>query len=155
MSMAHQAPAGSPQAAPGSPRRMADPWRLGLSAAALLVVLLLPIPAGLPIAGHRMLAVLAFAVVAWMTDAIDYAVSGIVIAALMAVLLGFSPGPSGADTVLGTAAGLTLAFSGFSSTALVLVAAALFLAAAMTVTGLERRIALTILARVGGETRWP
>jgi sodium-dependent dicarboxylate transporter 2/3/5 len=153
MSMGHQAPAGSPQATPGSPRRMADPWRLGLSAAALLAVLLLPIPAGLPIAGHRMLAVLAFAVVAWMTDAIDYAVSGIVIAALMAVLLGFSPGPTGADTVLGTAAGLTLAFSGFSSTALVLVAAALFLAAAMTVTGLERRIALTILARVGGETR--
>ncbi len=152
MSIANQAPAGSPHAMP-APRRLADHGRLGLAVAALVVVLLLPIPAGLPIAGHRMLAILAFAVVAWMTEAIDYAVSGIVIAALMAFLLGLSPAPSSPDTAMGTAAGLTLAFSGFSSAALVLTAAALFLAAAMTVTGLDRRIALTILARVGGETR--
>lgn len=128
-------------------------WRLGFAIAALVAVLLLPVPAGLPIAGHRMLAILAFAVVAWMTEALDYAVSGIAIAALMAFLLGLSPSPSGPDTPMGTAAGLTLAFSGFTTPALVLVAAALFLAAAMTVTGLERRIALTILSRVGVQTR--
>src|SRR5262249_44881879 len=127
--------------------------RLGLAVAALVVVLLLPIPAGLPIAGHRMLAILAFAVVAWMTEALDYAGSGIVIAALMAFLPRFPPSLTSPDTLMGTTAGLTLAFSGFSSTALVLVAAALFLAAAMTVTGLERRIALTILARFGVDTR--
>jgi sodium-dependent dicarboxylate transporter 2/3/5 len=45
-----------------------------------------------------------------------------------------------------------LAFSGFSSSGLVLVAAALFLAAAMTLTGLDKRIALNILARVGTKT---
>lgn len=53
--------------------------------------------------------------------------------------------------MLGTSAGLGLAFSGFANTALVLVAAALFLAVAMTVTGLDKRIALVILSRVGTE----
>src|SRR5690242_1663672 len=122
MSIANQAPSSSPQATSVQPARFAAHARLGLAAAALVVVLLLPVPAGLPIAGHRMLAILAFAVVAWMTEAIDYAVSGIVIAALMAFLLGFSPNPTSPETVMGTTAGLTLAFSGFSSTALVLVA---------------------------------
>jgi solute carrier family 13 (sodium-dependent dicarboxylate transporter), member 2/3/5 len=154
MSIANQAPAGSlPQATPTQPRRIANHGGLALAVAALLAVLLLPIPAGLPVAGHRMLAILAFAVVAWMTEAIDYAVSGIVIAALMAFLLGFSPGPTSPDALMGTAAGLGLAFSGFSNPALVLVASALFLAAAMSVTGLDRRIALTILSRVGADTR--
>ena len=54
---------------------------------------------------------------------------------------------------MGTSAALGLAFSGFANTALVLVAAALFLAAAMTATGLDKRIALIILSRVGTETR--
>jgi anion transporter len=54
---------------------------------------------------------------------------------------------------MGTSAGLTLAFSGFANTALVLVASALFLAAAMTATGLDKRIALNILSRVGTGTR--
>ena len=38
-----------------------------------------------------MLAILAFAVIVWMTEAIDYAVSAVVIAALMAFLLGLAP----------------------------------------------------------------
>ena len=66
-------------------------WGLLAAIAALVVVLLLPTPAGLPVAGHRMLAILAFAVIVWMTEAIDYAVSAIVIAALMAFLLGLAP----------------------------------------------------------------
>jgi anion transporter len=154
MPIANQALAGGPaQPAPVRPRRIASHWGLVLAFTALLAVLLLPLPAGLPIAGHRMLAILVFAVVVWMTEAIDYAVSGIVIAALMAFLLGFSPSPTNPSVVMGTAAGLTLAFGGFANPALVLAAAALFLAAAMAVTGLDRRIALTILARVGVEAR--
>jgi solute carrier family 13 (sodium-dependent dicarboxylate transporter), member 2/3/5 len=128
-------------------------WRLGVAATALLATLLLPTPEGLPIAGHRMLAILVFAVIIWMTEALDYAVSAIVIAVLMAFLLGFSPSLSNPNVLMGTSAGLTLAFNGFSNTALVLVASALFLAAAMTATGLDRRIALGILSRVGTETR--
>ncbi len=128
-------------------------WGLFAAIAALVVVLLLPTPAGLPVAGHRMLAILAFAVIIWMTEAIDYAVSAIVIAALMALLLGLAPNVANPKVLMGTSAALGLAFSGFANAALVLVAAALFLAAAMTATGLDKRIALTILSRVGTETR--
>ena len=114
---------------------------------------MLPTPEGLPVAGQRMLAVLAFAVVVWMTEALDYPVSALVIAALIAFLLGFSPNVANPTALYGTSAGLTFAFSGFANTALVLVAAALFLSVAMTSTGLDRRIALSILSRVGTETR--
>jgi len=136
-----------------TPGWVASNWGLILAVAALVAVLLIPTPAGLPVAGHRMLAILAFAVIVWMTEAMDYAVSAIVIAALMAFLLGFSPNPANPKALMGTGAALTLAFSGFANTALVLVASALFLAAAMTTTGLDRRIALTILTRTGTETR--
>ena len=54
--------------------------------------------------------------------------------------------------MLGTVQGLTMAVAGFGNTALILVAAALFLAAAMTITGLDRRIALRILSLVGTRT---
>ena len=139
--------------APARPGWLRSNWGVLLAIAALVAVLLLPTPAGLSVAGQRMLAVLAFAVIVWMTEALDYAVSAIVIAALMAFLLGLAPNPANPKVLLGTSAGLGLAFSGFANTALVLVAAALFLAAAMTVTGLDKRIALTILSRVGTETR--
>jgi len=132
---------------------LASNWGLLAAIAAMIVILLLPTPAGLPVAGHRMLAILAFAVVVWMTEAIDYAVSAIVIAALMAFLLGLAPSVANPKILLGTSGALTLAFSGFANTALVLVAAALFLAAAMTVTGLDKRIALSILSRTGTGTR--
>lgn len=46
-----------------------------------------------------------------------------------------------------------MALSGFSNPALALVVGALFIAAAMTHTGLDRRIALVTLAKVGGSTR--
>ena len=130
----------------------ASNWGLLAAAAALVVILLLPTPAGLPVAGHRMLAILAFAVIIWMTEAIDYAVSAIVIAVLMAFLLGLAPNVANPKVLLGTGGALTLAFSGFANTALVLVASALFLAAAMSVTGLDKRIALSILSRVGTKT---
>jgi anion transporter len=120
--------------------------------AALVAILLLPTPAGLPIAGHHMLGIFAFAVIVWVTEALDYAVSAVVIAALMALLLGISPSVTNPKILIGTGAALTTAMSGFGNTALTLVAAALFLAAAMTITGLDRRIALVILSRVGART---
>ena len=60
----------------------AENWGLLAAIAALVLILLLPTPEGLPVAGHHMLAILAFAVIVWMTEAIDYAVSAIVIAVL-------------------------------------------------------------------------
>src|ERR1700752_5208443 len=106
-------------------------WGLVLGALVLLAILFLPTPAGLSIAGQRMLAVFGFAVIVWMTDALDYAVSAVVIAALMAFFLGISPSVTDPEVLIGTVQGLTTAMSGFGNTALTLVAAALFLAAAM------------------------
>lgn len=126
---------------------------LAVGVLALAIILWLPTPAGLPVAGKVMLAILAFAVAVWMTEALDYAVSAVVIAALMAFLLGMSPSVTAPNTLIGTSAALGLAFSGFANTALALVAAALFLAAGMTATGLDKRIALLILSRVGTGTR--
>jgi anion transporter len=127
-------------------------WGLLLALSVFLVILALPQLAGLPTAGQRMLAVLGFAVVVWVTEALDYAISAIVISALMALLLGLSPDPAKPQALIGTVQGLTTAMSGFANTALTLVAAALFLAAAMTVTGLDRRIALVVLSGVGTRT---
>ena len=78
------------QVAPKQKTWLASNWGLLAAIAALIIILLLPTPADLPIAGHRMLAILAFAVILWMTEAVDYAVSAVLIAALMAFLLGFA-----------------------------------------------------------------
>jgi solute carrier family 13 (sodium-dependent dicarboxylate transporter), member 2/3/5 len=153
MAVAQEGTAGSVERPPLKGSWLLENWGLLLGVAALLVIILLPTPAGLPVAGQMMLAILAFAVIVWMTEAIDYAVSAIVIAALITFLLGLSPDAANPKALMGTSRALGLAFSGFSNTALALVAAALFLAAAMQVTGLDRRIALVILSRVGTETR--
>jgi len=142
----------SPAAQAGMSSWSAKNWGLIGAVVVLLAILALPTPAALPLAGQRMLAVFGFAVVVWVTEAIDYAVSAVVIAALMALLLGISPNVANQSALYGTVQGLTIAMSGFGNTALTLVAAALFLAAAMTITGLDRRIALVVLRRVGART---
>lgn len=119
---------------------------------ALAVILALPTPEGLPTAGHRMLAILAFSIVVWMTDSISYPVSAAVIMSLMAFLLGTAPNVAAPEKLIGTAPALTIALGGFSNTALALVAGALFLAAAMTKTGLDKRIALVVLSKIGAKT---
>ena len=129
--------------------------RVGLFAAlaALLAIVLMPTPQGLPLAGQVMLGILAFAVLVWMTEALDYAVSAVVIGALMIFLLAYvtdATKPAGVD--MGTGAALGLALSGFSNSAVALVAAACFIAAAMTATGLDRRIALVVLSKVDART---
>lgn len=137
-------------AAPGAAE--VKPWGLLAALAALIVVCTLPTPQGLPPAGQYMLGMLLFSVILWMTEAVDYAISAILIAALMAFLLGLAPNVARPDQALGTSAALGLAISGFANTALALVAAATFLSAAMTVTGLDKRIALFVLSKVGAKT---
>ena len=127
-------------------------WSLLFAFVVLAAIMLMPPAAGLPVAGQRMLAVFGFALVVWVTEAVDYAISAAVIAALMAFFLGTAPNVAKPETLIGTSAGLTTAMSGFGNTALTLVAAALFLSAAMTITGLDRRMALFILSKVGTKT---
>jgi len=130
----------------------ASNWGLVAAVSVMIIIMLFPAPEGLPLAGHRMLAIFGFAVIVWVTEALDYAISAVVIAALMAFFLGISPNVANPKVLIGSVQGLTTAMSGFGNTALTLVAAALFLAAAMTITGLDRRIALVILSRVGTRT---
>jgi solute carrier family 13 (sodium-dependent dicarboxylate transporter), member 2/3/5 len=127
-------------------------WGVLAAFAALAVVCVLPTPQGLPVAGQYMIGMLLFSVILWMTEAVDYAISAVLITALMAFLLGLAPSVAKPDQVLGTSAALGLALAGFSNTALALVAAATFLSAAMTVTGLDKRIALFVLSKVGAKT---
>ena len=143
-----------PAAQPGaSSRDLVKRVGLFLALAVLLAVLWMPAPRGLPPAGQVMLAVLGFAVIVWMTEALDYAVSAVVIGALMIFLLAFAPDaakPAGA--AMGTGPALSMALAGFANSAVALVAAACFIAAAMTATGLDRRIALVVLSRVDART---
>ena len=153
---AAQIPSQEPPPMQAHPFLQGDKIKLiGLIAAliALVTIGFLPPVTGLPPAGQVMLAILAFAVIVWMTEALDYAVSAVVIGALMVFLLAFSPDsakPLAPD--MGTGAALAMALSGFSNSAVALVAAACFIAAAMTATGLDRRIALTVLSKVDAKT---
>ena len=143
-----------PASPPGaSSRDLVKRVGLFVALAVLLAVLWMPAPRGLPPAGQVMLAVLGFAVIVWMTEALDYAVSAVVIGALMIFLLAFAPDaakPAGA--AMGTGPALSMALAGFANSAVALVAAACFIAAAMTATGLDRRIALVVLSRVDART---
>lgn len=110
-----------------------------LALAVLAVIVMLPNPEGLSVAGQRMIGIMVFSVIVWATTAISYPVSAGVIMTLMALLIGFSPNPE-TGKLFGTAAGLGIGLKGFASTAFCLVAAAMFLAVAMTKTGLDKRI---------------
>jgi hypothetical protein len=99
MSIVDTIPVSVPQSI--RPSWLRSNWGLLFAVVALIAALLMPTPDGLSIAGHRMLAVLLFAVIVWMTEALDYAVSAVVIAALMAFLLGLSPNPANPKVLLG------------------------------------------------------
>ncbi len=133
-------------------RESVNVYGLLAALAGLIVVMLLPKPAALPVAGQIMLGLLLFSVILWVTEAVDYAISAALITALMAFMLGMAPNATKPEAVLGTGPALTLALGGFANTALALVAAACFLSAAMTITGLDKRIALFILSKVGART---
>ena len=82
----------APETVPAQPAaRIKFPVGLVVAALAMLGVLLLPLPTDLPVAGHRMLAILVFAVVVWITEAVSYEASAIMITSLMAFLLGTAP----------------------------------------------------------------
>ena len=140
----------APAAAPSTPVGSGFFKHFGLiiGLAALALVCFAPVQPGLSEAGQRMIGIMLFAVIVWTSNAVSYPVSAGVIMALMAVLIGFAPKP-GSETLFGTSAALKMALAGFSSPAFCLVGAALFLSAAMTKTGLDKRIALVILSRIG------
>ena len=123
----------------------------------LAIVMFLPTPENLPFMAKSALAILIFAVILWVTEAVAYPVSATMIVALIILLFGFSPvqnlseslgNPQSNgvllkdDALFGTGNALKLAFSGFATSALALVAAALCLATAMQITQLHKRLCL-------------
>ena len=138
--------------APSTDVPFAKKYGLIIGLIVMMGIMMLPAQAGLPVAGQRMLAILVFSVIVWMTDTISYPVSAGAIMALMAFSLGTSPDPATPAKLIGTSRGLTMALGGFANTALALVAGALFIAAAMMKTGLDKRIALLVLSKIGAKT---
>jgi anion transporter len=69
--------------------------------------------------------------------------------ALMTFLLGTAPDPARPDHLLGTQAALSAALAGFTNSAVALIAASLVIAAAMAITGLDRRVAFGVVSLIG------
>ncbi|MFJ7952552.1 DASS family sodium-coupled anion symporter [Lysinibacillus sp. NPDC096418] len=135
------------------PKRNLKPLWIGLAFTALIIITFLPNDGDLPVVGQRALAILAFAIILWVTEAVSYPVSSAMIIAISAVSLGLAPSMEDPSVELGTKAALKMALGGFSNSAVALVAAALFLAAAMQVTNLHKRLALWVLSMVGTKTK--
>lgn len=154
--MVRQAEAGTGHRSPDSflSHLSLRPIWLGLAVAALVAVLVLPglQEAGLSVAGQRALALLVFAVILWVTEAVSYPVSSVMLLGLMALLIGLAPDPENPGKLLGTSGGLSYALDGFGASAVALVAGALVLASAMQATGLHKRVALLVLKFAGEKT---
>ncbi len=123
-----------------------------LAFVAFFVIIFLPNPETLPVAGQRALAILALAVILWMTEAVSFPVSAAIIVALITVSIGLAPRVDDPSVPYTTKGALSLALGGFSNSAVGLVAGASFIAIAMEITGLHKRIALYIMSKVGTKT---
>ena len=140
----------APGAAPaGMPKSSVKFWGLLIGLLALAAIVTMPQPTGLSVAGQHMLGIFAFAVIVWMTEAVDYAASSIMLMALIGFLLGIAPDPAHPDRLLGTSAGLSAALDGFTNPAVALIAASLVIAAAMAITGLDKRVAFKVISLLG------
>ncbi|WP_201451766.1 SLC13 family permease [Rhodovarius lipocyclicus] len=130
---------------PDSNRKLA--WLL-ISLALYVGVLLLPTPAGLTASGQVALGLLVLVIVLWISECVSPANSAIVLVGMAVLGLMGKPLRAGGPPMTSTAA-LNSMLTGFSSTAVLLVAAALFLAVALKLTGLDRRVALLVMSKVG------
>ena len=103
----------------------------GLVIGPLLCVTVLALPSALPVAAHRLSAVMALMIVLWMTEALPLAVTAIA-GPMLAVLLGVA------------SAGVV--FAPFADPIIFLFIGSFILAEAMFVHGVDRRIAYTALS---------
>ena len=107
-------------------RRTAGLW---FSPAVLVVLLALPLP--LPVAGHRMAAIMGLVIVLWMTEALPMAVTAM-LGPMLAVIFGVADARS--------------ALAPFADPIIFLFIGSFILAEAMFVHGVDRRIAFTALS---------
>lgn len=142
-------PAAAANASAGTQRSSIRIWSLLVAVAALVGIVAMPQPQGLSVAGQHMLGIFVFAIVIWMTEAVEYAASSIMLMALIAFLLGTAPDPAHPERMLGTSAALAAALDGFTNPAVALIAASLVIAAAMAITGLDKRVAFKVISLIG------
>lgn len=111
--------------------------RIGFVAAWLLfafVLFVMPLPAGMTQESKKVLAVLLWAVIIWVTEAMPVGASGLAIPGLL-VISGAQPN-------------LPKALSGFSEGVTILALVAFIFSAFMQLAGLDQRIALTIVHKI-------
>ncbi len=140
----------------GSPPAVGKRRRLVGTILAFIVLIIfhsIPFPATLTPVGHALLTVMLFMLVIWVSEAVPYATSSFFLIASLTLLVAFSPQAADSGKLVGTKVALGMALSGFSSEAWVLVVCALFLAAAIEVTGLGQRMGLFILSHVGAKPK--
>lgn len=119
-----------------------------LALALYVLVLWLPMPASLHPAGQVALALLVLVITLWISECVSPANSAVLLIGMAVLgLIGKSLTP--AAKPMGSTEALATMLGGFSSTAVLLVTAALFLAVALKHTGLDKRVALLVMSRVG------
>jgi anion transporter len=96
-----------------------------------LILYVMPAPAGLKPAGQATLAVMVWACLMWITEAMPVGISGLLIPMLLVLTNAIKPFPAAA--------------SGFTTPVVFLCLAAFLFAAVMQAAGLDRRIALAML----------
>jgi len=132
-------------AEPESNRKLAY---LILAIALYIGVLMLPTPEGLSASGQVALGLLVLVIVLWISECVSPATSAIILTG--AAVLGLMGKPLRAGgPPLSSAGALNAMLTGYSSSAVLLVASALFLAVALKLTGLDRRVALLVMSKVG------
>ncbi len=120
--------------------------------ASLFVIAFMPAREGLSTAGQRVLAILIFAIIMWISEAVPYVYTAISSLVFLTLFLGFAPAKGLAGPLLGTRKALQLAVAGFVTNGTILVTAALLMTAAIGITGLEKRIAFRVLKIFGART---
>ncbi len=114
--------------------------KVGAAVALFLLILLLPGPDGLTVAGQRALAVMALAVALWATDALPVAVTGLVGVVLL-VILGAVPDLGGG-------------LYGFAHPVSYFLIGILTIGLAVHHSGLAARLAAGLIRGVQGRPRW-
>jgi solute carrier family 13 (sodium-dependent dicarboxylate transporter), member 2/3/5 len=120
---------------------------VGLFAGPAVLALMLLIPFDLDGNQHRLLAILAFVVVWWVTEAIPIPMTALVGVVLCALLEATPPPPEGDSSV-------DVVFALFTDDTVMLFIGSFIIAQAMVVHGLHRRLAFRVLSHswVGGNT---
>jgi sodium-dependent dicarboxylate transporter 2/3/5 len=119
--------------------RMSAVAGIAAAIAGAFLILMLPTPEGLPLAGHRMAALFAVALVLFVTEAIPIAITSVLILML--------------QPIMGITENIRIAFTSWISPVFFFVLVMFIIAQAVTRSGLSLRFALWLLSLAGNDSR--